>query len=163
MIELLISVDDEDLGRVKLELLYETPVLTANFIKLVMDHKYDGSELFKMRHGCYIQGGDIEYSLGIGGYSGFGQKIYEGEIPKDLNKIVPNHYKLCMLNNGPHSTGSQFIILLGEAASWIDSYYPVFGYVADGFHVLEEIQKIEVNDKEYLMKRVVIKKATVLN
>ncbi|CAG7718311.1 unnamed protein product [Allacma fusca] len=53
-----------------------------------------------------------------------------------------------MANNGPNTNGSQFFISY-SGQPHLDLKYTIFGRVIDGFDVLEELEKLPVNPKNY--------------
>ena len=53
-----------------------------------------------------------------------------------------------MANNGPNTNGSQFFITYGPQPT-LDLKYTVFGKVIDGWDTLDELEKLQVNPKNY--------------
>lgn len=154
-----LTLNSNPLGSLTFRLHQEKmPVLSYNFLTLCEKGHYTGSTLFKMEPGTYIQGGDIEFGSGVGGYSAFGLKIYE----ESLEGGFSNPYRLAMTTTGPHSVGSQFFITL-TSCPWLKGHFPVFGEVIEGFETLEKLKKLQINEKEMLLDRVEISQVIVLN
>lgn len=53
-----------------------------------------------------------------------------------------------MANNGPNTNGSQFFFTYGPH-SHLDLKYTLFGKVIDGLDVLDELEKVPVNPKNF--------------
>ena len=91
-----------------------------------------GTALNKGTPGFAVQGGDLheEENLGAG----------LSRLPDE--NLEMRHFKrgmLTMVNDGPHSNGSQFAITFGEA-TFLDGYQNVVGELVEGESVLKEIE-----------------------
>ena len=66
-----------------------------------------------------------------------------------------------MANAGPDTNGSQFFIVQGKAAKYLDGDYSVFGQVVEGQEVVDAIANLPVdrNDKPKTEAKII--KATV--
>jgi peptidyl-prolyl cis-trans isomerase B (cyclophilin B) len=128
-------------GDITLELFDEdAPKTVENFTKLGGDDFYDGVIFHRVIKDFMIQGGDPT-GTGRGG-PGY---TFEDEI--NDHKVVRG--ALAMANAGPNTNGSQFFIVTTEAAPWLDGKHTVFGRVAEGMNVVDEISKVPTgpNDK----------------
>jgi cyclophilin family peptidyl-prolyl cis-trans isomerase len=101
---------------------------------------YKDTMFFNVEKGFFIQGGDVIRNDGTGGETIFGPRI--GEESYCLKFEKP--YRVAMAGNGRHSVNSQFLITLKEAPV-LDNYHCIFGDVVDGFHVLNEIERLTSN------------------
>ena len=109
----------------------DAPRTVANFRKLADDGFYDGLIFHRVISDFMIQGGCPE-GTGTGG-PGY---TFEDEI---------NDYKvvrgaLAMANAGPDTNGSQFFIVTGDAAPWLDGKHTVFGKVTAGMDAVDAIE-----------------------
>jgi len=138
-----------DYGDLKVELFCEDcPKSCENFLALCASGYYDGLLFHRSIKGFMVQTGDPT-GTGKGGNSIWGEKF------KD--EIVPHLKHNCrgivsMANNGPDTNGSQFFITYGKQPH-LDMKYTVFGKVIDGFDVLDDLEKLEVNEKNHRPKK----------
>jgi peptidyl-prolyl cis-trans isomerase B (cyclophilin B) len=139
-------------GTIKLKLYpEEAPKTVANFIKLIDKGFYNGLTFHRVEPNFVIQGGDPQ---------GNGQGGPGWQIPNEDNKkLKHNRGALAMANAGPDTAGSQFYIVIGKPAPFLDakderniSKYTVFGQVIAGQAIAE---KIAVGDK---MTKVTVQK-----
>merc|ERR1719158_1581555 len=91
-----------------------------------------------------VQTGDPTGS-GKGGDSIWNRK-FEDEITEDLKH--DERGVVSMANSGPNTNASQFFITYCKQPS-LDLKYTVFGKVIDGWETLDEIEKLQVNPKNY--------------
>lgn|SRR3990167_1606204 len=159
LVDLQITVDGRMLGEITLELFSEAaPTLVANFILLVKNKSLDGTSFFKLKPNYYIQGGDIQFNSGVGGVAGFGPRIYESHLDGELT----DKHSVVMVNKGPHSTCSQFLITL-TPTPWLKGWMAVFGRVSKGFQILTQLQALDTDDQGTILNEVKIEKATLIN
>lgn len=140
-------------GTIKIKLFpEEAPKTVANFVKLAQKGFYNGLMFHRVEPNFVIQGGDPnsrnaqvgDPRLGIGGpgYS----------IKNEANKRLRHNVgAVAMANAGRDTAGSQFYVVIGQAAPNLDNgNYTIFGQVFQGQGVAE---KIAVGDR---MKKVTI-------
>jgi cyclophilin family peptidyl-prolyl cis-trans isomerase len=128
-------------GAIEVELFdADAPKTVENFLKLARDGFYDGVTFHRVIPDFMIQGGDPT-GTGTGG-PGY---TFEDEF----NQHKVERGALAMANAGPNTNGSQFFVVTTEAAPWLDGKHTVFGRVAGGMNVVDEISKVETdaNDK----------------
>ena len=128
---------DTTAGSFKVELFEDkAPLTTKNFIDLAEKGFYNGTIFHRVIDGFMIQGGDPTGT----GRGGPGYTIKD-EFHKELKHTDAG--LLSMANAGPNSGGSQFFVTLA-ATPWLDNKHAIFGKVAEGFHVVQQIGKTPV-------------------
>lgn len=134
-----------DLGDIKLEVFCEdTPKAAENFLALCASDYYNGCVFIRNIKGFIVQTGDPT-NTGKGGKSIWGEK-FEDEFKDTLRHNERG--MVSMANSGPNSNQSQFFFTY-SAQPALDLKYTVFAKVIDGFHVLDELEKLTVNPKTY--------------
>ncbi len=93
--------------------------------------------------GFMIQGGDFISHNGLGSYSIYGSKQFEDE------GFYHNHekYSLSMANSGPNTNGCQFFITL-DSQPHLDGKHVVFGTVIEGHDIVNQIERVSVEENE---------------
>merc|ERR1712212_1314689 len=83
-----------------------------------------------------------------------GECIWGGKFEDEFVDTLKHNTRgiLSMANNGPDTNGSQFFITYGKQPH-LDMKYTVFGKIIDGFEVLDDLEKLEVNEKNYRPKK----------
>jgi cyclophilin family peptidyl-prolyl cis-trans isomerase len=109
----------------------DAPKTVENFRKLAGDGFYDGLTFHRVIPEFMIQGGCPE-GTGTGG-PGY---TFEDEI--NQHKVVRG--ALAMANAGPNTNGSQFFVVTGAEAPWLDGKHTVFGRVTDGMDAVDAIE-----------------------
>jgi cyclophilin family peptidyl-prolyl cis-trans isomerase len=118
-------------GAIGLELFDDdAPKTVENFVKLSKDGFYDGVVFHRVIEDFMIQGGDPT-GTGMGGPG------YQFEDEHNSRKVERG--ALAMANSGPNTNGSQFFIVTAAACPWLDGLHTVFGRVASGMDVVDEI------------------------
>ncbi|XP_022906399.1 peptidyl-prolyl cis-trans isomerase-like 3 [Onthophagus taurus] len=134
-----------DLGTIKLELFCEAcPKACENFLALCASDYYNGSVFHRNIKGFIVQTGDPT-GTGKGGSSIWGGK-FEDEFKEEVKHNARG--MVSMANNGPNTNGSQFFFTYGPHPH-LDLKYTLFGKVIDGFDTLDELEKLQVNPKNY--------------
>ena len=130
-------------GDIKIQLTFEkTPGTVGNFVGLVegtIENKvsskgtpyYDGLKFHRVIRDFMIQGG-CPQGTGMGG-PGY---QFDDEFHPELKHDRPG--TLSMANAGPGTNGSQFFIT-HTVTPWLDGKHTVFGYLTEGFEVLDNI------------------------
>ncbi|MFX3634658.1 MAG: peptidylprolyl isomerase [Candidatus Pristimantibacillus sp.] len=122
---------------IKVELSPEiAPNTVNNFISLVKQGFYDGTIFHRIIPGFMVQGGDPD-GTGMGG-PGYG---IAGEFSSNgfVNDLKHTRGVISMARSGmPDSAGSQFFIMVDDAAS-LDGAYASFGHVIEGMETVDEI------------------------
>ncbi len=66
-----------------------------------------------------------------------------------------------MANRGKNTNSSQFFVLFGPAPH-LDGKHVVFGNVIKGMEILDEIEKIDVDEKNFPLDEIKIKEAKII-
>ncbi|KAL1138786.1 hypothetical protein AAG570_008848, partial [Ranatra chinensis] len=134
-----------DLGDIKIELFCEScPKTCENFLALCASDYYNGCVFHRNIKGFIVQTGDPT-NTGKGGISIWGKK-FEDEFKDNLKHNARG--TLSMANSGPNTNGSQFFITYGPQPH-LDLKYTIFAKVIDGFEVLDDLEKLQVNPKTH--------------
>ena len=121
-------------GAIEIELFDDdAPKTVENFLDLARKGFYNGVIFHRVIPDFMIQGGD---PTGTG--SGGPGYTFEDEFNE--HKIVRG--ALAMANAGPNTNGSQFFIVTASACPWLDGHHTVFGRVASGMDVVDEIERV---------------------
>ena len=112
----------------------KTPATVANFKKLVKDGFYDGLPFYRVVAGHVIQTGD-------GGNTG--QATVKGEFG-----AFPHVVGAVGLARDPrdNDSGSTEIYICHARREHLDGLFAVFGYLIEGFDVLDAIGNVPVNE-----------------
>jgi|CXWJ01.1.fsa_nt_gi peptidyl-prolyl cis-trans isomerase B (cyclophilin B) len=168
-----------DYGVMRIKLYNETPKHRDNFLKLVKEGFYDGLLFHRVINGFMIQGGDPQSKNAAPGVQlGNGGPGYT--VPAEFNQAL-YHKKGALaaarmgdqVNPNKESSGSQFYIVQGKAASeqelnmmqqrnnityttdqrqyystvggtpFLDMGYTVFGEVVSGLEVIDKIAAVK--------------------
>jgi len=140
-------------GTIEIELFDEdAPKTVENFTKLARDGFYDGVVFHRVIPDFMIQGGDPT-GTGMGGPG------YQFDDEQNQHGVVRG--ALAMANAGPNTNGSQFFIVTAEACPWLDGKHTVFGRVASGMDVVDEISQLETDGSDRPRDEVRMESVTV--
>ena len=151
----MIVIEMNDGRKMKFELDAENaPITTANFIKLVNQHFYDGLIFHRIIRNFMIQGGDPT-GTGMGG----SDEDIKGEFKS--NGVNNNHLHkrgtISMARSmDPNSASSQFFICHVDTPH-LDGQYAAFGQMIEGFDVLDDLASVRTNWQDHPLEPVVIK------
>lgn len=133
-------------GEIVFELLPEEgPLATSNFVALAHSKYYDGLKFHRYVAGFVIQGGDPKGD----GTGGPGYTIAEDPVSMDYDAGIVAMAK----TSAPHSTGSQFFIMVADAPT-LPKEYSIFGRVISGMDAVRNLREgdvmtaVTVEDKE---------------
>ena len=140
-------------GVIELELFDDdAPKTVENFTRLARDGFYDGVVFHRVIPDFMIQGGDPT-GTGMGGPG------YQFDDEQNQHGVVRG--ALAMANAGPNTNGSQFFIVTAEACPWLDGRHTVFGRVASGMDVVDEISNLDTDAGDRPRSDVVMESVSV--
>lgn len=143
--------DGRPVGTVVIELRYDVVPKTAeNFRALCtgeMGFGYKDSSIHRITKNFMLEGGDID---GNGGRSIYGDTFEDENFT--LKHSEP--FVVSMLNKGPNTNGSKFMITLLKA-SWLDNKQVVVGSVTQGRSVLEKLSSFGTSSGSVTSKVVI--------
>jgi peptidyl-prolyl cis-trans isomerase B (cyclophilin B) len=149
-----IEITMESGGKIVIELDPEAaPITTANFLKLVDEHFYDGLTFHRIIPDFMIQGGDPD-GTGMGGLK---EKI-KGEFSQNGwdNPISHKRGVISMARtDDPNSASCQFFITNADS-QFLDGGYAAFGIVTSGMEVVDEISAVPTDSNDKPNKPVVM-------
>lgn len=112
-----------------------SPETVESFVFLAREDFYDGTVFHRIADGFVVQGGDPEAT----GAGGPGYSISD-EYPETGFTFETG--VVAMANAGRGTTGSQFFIVIGDAASTLSPNYNILGRVVSGTETLEKISQV---------------------
>ena len=130
-------------GDIVIDLHWEDcPIACKNFLKLCKMKYYNFSLFHNVQPGSHIQTGDPT-GTGQGGDSlnrllyGDQARFFEDEFTRKRRHDKPG--TVSMANTGPNTNASQFFITTTEQQEHLDDKYVVFGEVAEGLDIVQQI------------------------
>jgi len=128
-------------GEITLKMLpLVAPKAVENFTTNVKNGYYNGIAFHRVIKDFMIQGGDPT-ETGRGGESIWGEP-FDDEFSQNYTFDKPGI--LAMANSGPRTNGSQFFITTVPTPH-LNFKHTIFGYVVDGYDVVERISKVKVD------------------
>ncbi len=119
----------------------EAPLAVNSFIFLARQGWYDGVTFHRVIPGFVAQAGDPSGTgMGNPGY------LFNNEI-SDYTFSIPG--RVGMANSGPDTNGSQFFITYAPI-TYLDGVYTIFGQVASGLDVAEQLTPRDPSQGGYL-------------
>lgn len=152
-----VVVFETTLGNIELTLRPDVaPKTCENFVGLVKEGYYTDVTFHRVIKNFMIQGGDNTGS-GAGGKSIWGGPFideFKSDIKFDKTGV------LAMANRGPNTNTSQFFITT-SLTPWLDQKHTIFGYVTQGYNIVQKIESVPVDANSRPMQPVKIIKAYV--
>jgi len=144
----LVSVAGEKPQKIVFELATDVaPKTCDNFASFCQSKEpsksYKGTKFHRIIPGFMAQGGDYQNGDGSGGEAFHGGTLTDESF--ELKHDAPG--VLSMANRGRNTSGSQFFITLGKPQH-LDGKHVVFGRVVAGMNVVEEMGKVETDEKD---------------
>lgn len=153
-----------EFGDIDIELYNETPYHRANFIFLVKKGYFDGTCFHRVVKKFIIQGGNSDSWDTSRKRRNIGQYL----LPPDTKKGFRHHRGTLSMPSSdidnPHQFASPyefFIVCQTPGAYHLDKNYTAFGRVVKGMEVVDKINELEVDEREW-PKRNISMKVTIL-
>lgn len=127
---------------IKIQLDEDCPLMAENFKALCLNtfgFGYRKSVFHRVCKNEFIQGGDFECGMGLGGYSIFGARFRPEKNDKRLYA-----QSICMVLDDEGMASSDFIICLGRC-DFLQERCVAFGMVLDGFDDLRFVDRLGVD------------------
>lgn len=132
----------------------EAPLAVGNFIKLAESGFYDELKFHRVISGFMIQGGDPNSKDENWEDDGQGGPGYTFRDESTGHQLIKG--SLAMANSGKDTNGSQFFIVTAESTPHLDGKHTNFGEVVEGMDIVEQIEKVRINEKDHPTQDVVI-------
>ena len=153
-----VTITVKDIGDIKLQLFPSVaPISVDNFIKYIQDGAYENNEFHRVIANFMIQGGQLEEPV----------CSIEGEMTNNPGTDFTNelkHYKgvLSMARvGGNYDSGSSQFFIMHNYTQSLDNEYASFGGVVNGFHIVDYIASLQVENAEYTVTPIIIENITV--
>ena len=140
----------------------QAPRHVRSFLELAQQGFYDGIAFHRIVRNFMVQTGCPNSKLGAAGQPGTGGPGFR--LPAEFSDLPHTRGTLSMARaQDPNSAGSQFFIVHGDHAAFLDGQYTVFGKVEEGLDVLDQIANLECEfgpggEKSTPLERVEIKR-----
>lgn len=120
----------------------QAPAHVKSFLTLAQKGFYDGIAFHRIVRNFMVQTGCPNSRKGAQGQPGTGGPGYH--LPAEFSDLPHTRGVLSMARSrDPNSAGSQFFVVHGDHASFLDGQYTVFGKVEEGLDVLDEIASVD--------------------
>jgi cyclophilin family peptidyl-prolyl cis-trans isomerase len=140
-------------GPIELELYPDdAPKTVDNFRELASGGFYDGLVFHRVIPDFMIQGG-CPRGDGTGG-PGY-------QFEDEFNSHAVARGALAMANSGPDTNGSQFFIVTADSCPWLDGRHTVFGRVAAGQDVVDQISHVERDGRDRPVMPITIERVVI--
>jgi cyclophilin family peptidyl-prolyl cis-trans isomerase len=154
-----------NLGEIELELFADkTPGHAANFVKLVNEGFYSGTTFHRVVKNFVIQGGDPNSKDMDPNNDGTGGPGYtlpaEIKLPHMKGSLAAARLP-DQMNPQKQSSGSQFYICLQDLPQLDAAGYTVFGKVVNGMETVEKIGRINTDQREHPLRRIVMERVYI--
>ena len=147
-------------GNIDILLYDKTPYHRANFIYLTKKRYFDGTIFHRVVPNFIIQGGNSDSWKSMKKRHQIGRYL----LPPDTNKGYSHHRGVISMPSSeidnPHKLASPyefFIVQQSPGAYHLDGDYTAFGEVINGIEVVDEINQLEVDNREMPINNVYIK------
>jgi peptidyl-prolyl cis-trans isomerase B (cyclophilin B) len=136
------------------------PNYVAHFIKIASEGGYDGTTFHRMVKFGMIQGGDpiskdparrAEYGTG-------GLNAVKAEARAE--RVTAGAVAAVLIPGRPDSAGAQFFVIVVDQPG-LGGQFTVFGQVADGMEVVQQISATPVDADQRALERVEIRRVTI--
>lgn len=152
-----VATIDTNLGEITAELdAAAAPATVNNFVYLARYHYYDGTAFHRIIQDFVVQGGDP-----IGDPPGTGNPGYfiAEEPPADGTYAIGDLAMAKQTAEG--TTGGQFFIVTGPDGAALPPLYSRFGQVTAGLDVVEAIQALPTDDRDFPTEEIIVNSVTI--
>ena len=143
---------ETDYGSFVIELSEKTPYHRANFIYLTKEKYFDGTFFHRVVPDFIIQGGNSDHKS----TSEKRRRIGKYLLPPDTRNGLRHHRGAISMPSSeienPHRLASPyefFIVQQSPGAYHLDGKYTVFGYVVEGMDVVDQINRVPIDKREW--------------
>lgn len=153
-------------GTIDILLFDKTPYHRANFIYLAKKHYFDGSCFHRVVRDFVIQGGNSDtYEV-----RNKRQAIGKYLLPPDTKKGFKHHRGTVSMPSSdidnPYEMASPyefFIVVQAPGAYHLDGKYTAFGEVIGGMDVVDKINKVETDERDWPKQNIIIQSVRVID
>lgn len=151
---------ETDYGNFVIELSEKTPYHRANFIYLTKEKYFDGTFFHRIVPDFIIQGGNSDQKS----TSEKRRRIGKYLLPPGTRNGLRHHRGAISMPSSeienPHRLASPyefFIVQQSPGAYHLDGKYTVFGYVVEGMDVVDQINRVPIDKREWPKDNIRIK------
>jgi|GEM_PF-1387464 len=140
----------EDYGTVTIALDADTaPITVANFIELSLEGFYDGLTFHRYVENFCLQGGDPDADGTGGSDETITGEFSSNGVDNDISHTT-GVISMARSSTGYDTASSQFFFTLSDDyTSSLDGLYAAFGYVTEGWDIIEELCEYLSENAEY--------------
>jgi cyclophilin family peptidyl-prolyl cis-trans isomerase len=151
---------ETDYGNFVIALSEKTPYHRANFIYLTKANYFDGTFFHRVVPDFIIQGGNSDLT----NTSKKRRQIGKYLLPPDTRNGLRHHRSAVSMPSSeienPHRLASPyefFIVQQSPGAYHLDGNYTVFGYVVEGMEVVDKINRVPIDSRDWPIDNVRMK------
>ena len=150
-------------GSIKIELFEsDVPITVTNFIQLIKEGKYKGTQFHRIIKDFMIQGGDPKGD----GTGGPGYKFADEFKRNDPKANKHEQYSVSMANSGPDTNGSAILYrsrIPRRSTAHLNGKHTVFGKVIEGKELVDKLNVVATEPGDKPKVPVVIVDAKILS
>jgi len=150
-------------GNIKIKLYKDTPLHRASFIFLTKTGYFSTTCFHRIVPGFIVQGGNSDYPI-----TRKKRIKYNYRIPAEIKPYHKHNYGSLAAarqwDDNPEKLSSPFefyMIQNKRGSHHLDGEHTIFGEIIEGLSVMEQIAKLETDNKEWPVKDVFIKASVV--
>ena len=143
---------ETDYGSFVIELSEKTPYHRASFIYLTKEKYFDGTFFHRVVPDFIIQGGNSDHKSTLDKRRRIGKYL----LPPDTRNGLRHHRGAISMPSSeienPHRLASPyefFIVQQSPGAYHLDGKYTVFGYVVEGMDIVDQINRVPIDKREW--------------